>query len=216
MGICVGSVALAVLFVILMGFPVALSKSIDAPALLASKGRTAVAKGGRLAAAGGRAAYQGGKEAAEQGLGQVAVALGGSVHSRRAKHGRVTVTALPAPTAGEEPAAAALAAVAPAEKSAAAGAARGSAEAAPLVVAPLPEGPADRDAEATGGSGPLRRRLSVHLVEAGTGGMLRTAFLTWTVLAAGLYIASIALLVVGTVSVPSWLLGARRWQQVRV
>ncbi|PSC72056.1 hypothetical protein C2E20_4621 [Micractinium conductrix] len=198
-GICVGSVALAVLFVILMGFPVALSKSIDAPALLASKGRTAVAKGGRLAAAGGRAAYQGGKEAAEQGLGQVAVALGGSVHSRRAKHGRVTVTALPAPTAGEEPAAAALAAVAPAEKSAAAGAARGSAEAAPLVVAPLPEGPADRDAEATGGSGPLRRRLSVHLVEAGTGGMLRTAFLTWTVLAAGLYIASIALLVVGTI-----------------
>ncbi len=52
----------SILFIILMAFPVLVSKSIDAPAVLVSKGRGIVTQGGRMAMARGRQAYNEGKE----------------------------------------------------------------------------------------------------------------------------------------------------------
>lgn len=53
----------SLLFIVLMAFPVLISKSLDAPAVLVSKGRGMVTQGGRMAMVKGRQAYQEGKDA---------------------------------------------------------------------------------------------------------------------------------------------------------
>ncbi|KAL4441191.1 hypothetical protein ABPG77_011428 [Micractinium sp. CCAP 211/92] len=209
-GICVGAVLVSILFIILMAFPVLVSKSIDAPAVLVSKGRGIVTQGGRMAMARGRQAYNEGKEvvteAAAKGrqayeggkeaVAEAASALGGrSKTASTAGSGigavrpHVEVAAIPAEQEASVLAAPATGlAQAPSDPATP----QSTAPEAPVAAAKL-----DDDVEA-GERAPLPARHRSLLVTS-SDGVLRTAYTTWMVLAAGLYIAALALLITGTV-----------------
>lgn len=207
-GICIGAVLVSVLFIILMAFPVLISKSLDAPAVLVSKGRSYMAKGGRMAMAKGRQAYVEGKEAmveaaakgrqayeeGKEAVAGAAAALGGTSQTARAEGSsigavrpHVEVAAAPA-----EPSKSAAQAAEPTETAAELAAAKTAALQPATSMAKT-----DADVEA-GESAPLPARHRSLLVTS-TDGVLRTAYMTWMVLAAGLYIAALALLITGTV-----------------
>lgn len=174
----------SVLFIILMAFPVLISKSLDAPAVLVSKGRSYMAKGGRMAMAKGRQAYVEGKEAmveaaakgrqayeeGKEAVAGAAAALGGTSQTARAEGSsigavrpHVEVAAAPA-----EPSKSAAQAAEPTETAAELAAAKTAALQPATSMAKT-----DADVEA-GESAPLPARHRSLLVTS-TDGVLRTA-----------------------------------------
>lgn len=185
------------LFIVLLAVPTLLGKAIDAPTLLAKKGRSAIASGGRMAKRGGRAAAAEGREAVAKGKealqegreGHWSAAMGALAgHGGSSKDGTVGLLPPAGPTAEAdlEAAAATGGEAAVAAEGGAAPAAAGKAEggASPSKLAPTVAADSSRH---------------LHLVETSSTGSVRTAYITWTLLAGALYVAALVLLIIGTV-----------------
>ncbi|KAL4452201.1 hypothetical protein ABPG75_007863 [Micractinium tetrahymenae] len=216
-GICVGAVLVSLLFTVLMAFPVLVSKSVDAPAVLVSRGRGFVTQGGRAAIAKGRQAYQEGKGAVAEAAakGRQAYQGGKEAVAEALSGGSKTAKAPPAAAGASRPhveaaaiqaeAAGIPAALVPgrAPESAEPAAPEAAPAPATAVVAAAPSPPAAEEtvADVEAGTAGGKRLPSRHfsLLTTSTGGVLYTAYTTWLVLATGLYIAALALLIAGTV-----------------
>lgn len=183
-------------FIIFMAVPTLLSKTIDAPAVLVARGKQAYKDSGAAIKRGGQKA----KEKAEE-LADELLHSNGRGRSKTAAAAPPSAAALAAMEAAEAPEG--LLAAVPAPAGAAAGSGEeAQAEAAAGEAAEEAEPSAPSAAEPGKPLSPFKPSRHLHLVESTPEGGEQTGYLTWTLLALILFIAALALLVIGIVGCP--------------
>lgn len=204
-GICLGAVLMSIVFIILMAAPAFLGKAIGAPTVLVAGGKRAMMQGkAALVQRTEALANQSWATAAKESWASAADAFGGSSHAGKdaavVYHAPgVAKSAAMEAAAGAKKAAAEAAHAAMEVEEQAAGFAGEAVDAGEAALAGLQhsvveEGaPARRNDMEGGGTPKGLQAVQTHASEGA-----RTAFVVWAFLAGGLYIASLALLVIGT------------------